>query len=169
MIDFPIASSPLVRLVPIPASPPNRWERTQRRRNRSRREGIVAAALLTEPRAAEKNTGSKRRNREEFMGRRFVWQVVDSTAEPVAAVGEAVEYVEQQPRPGELALIELKPAGVAAIAELVGTSGRDLVVRDLRSRQERRIAGSAVLRASRVVGTRTRAGDFVRLARGWPV
>jgi hypothetical protein len=103
------------------------------------------------------------------MGRRYVWQVVDETALPVASAGEAIEYVEQQPRPGELALLELKPAGVAAVAELVTTTGRDFVVRDLRTRQERRIPANTVFRASRVVGTRTRCGDFVRLARGWPV
>jgi hypothetical protein len=103
------------------------------------------------------------------MGRRFVWQVVDTTAEPLAVIGEAVEYVEQQPRPGDLAIFELRPAGVAQVAELIIVTGRDFLVRDLGTRQERRIAGSLVMRASRVVGTRTRSGEFVRLARGWPV
>jgi hypothetical protein len=103
------------------------------------------------------------------MGRRFVWQVVDATAEPLAVIGEAVEYVEQQPRPGDLAIFELRPAGVAQVAELIIVTGRDFLVRDLGTRQERRIAGSLVMRASRVVGTRTRTGEFVRLARGWPV
>jgi hypothetical protein len=103
------------------------------------------------------------------MGRRFVWQVVDATAEPLAVIGEAVEYVEQQPRPGDLAIFELRPAGVALVAELVTTTGRDFLVRDLGTRRERRIAAAVVMRASRVVGTRTRNGDFVSLARGWPV
>jgi len=103
------------------------------------------------------------------MGRRFVWQVVDTTAEPLAVIGEAVEYVEQQPRPGDIAVFELRPAGVAQVAELIIATGRDFLVRDLGTRQERRIAGSLVMRASRVVGTRTRTGEFVRLARGWPV
>jgi hypothetical protein len=103
------------------------------------------------------------------MGRRFVWQVVDTTAEPLAVIGEAVEYVEQQPRPGDIAVFELRPAGVAQVAELIIATGRDFLVRDLGTRQERRIAGSLVMRASRVVGTRTRSGEFVRLARGWPV
>jgi hypothetical protein len=103
------------------------------------------------------------------MGRRFVWQVVDATAEPLATIGEAVEYVEQQPRPGDFAIFELRPAGVAEVAELVLTTDHDFLVRDLSTGQERRILSSRVLRASRIVGTRTRAGDFVRLARGWPV
>jgi hypothetical protein len=103
------------------------------------------------------------------MGRRFVWQVVDATGEPLAAIGEAIEYVEQQPRPGDLALFELRPAGATQLAEIITSTGRDFLVRDLKTRQERRIAAAAVLRASRIVGTRTRAGDFVRLARGWPV
>lgn len=103
------------------------------------------------------------------MGRRFVWQVVDATAEPLAVIGEAVEYVEQQPRPGDLAIFELRPAGIAQVAELILTTDHDFLVRDLATREERRICGSLVMRASRVVGTRTRAGDFVRLARGWPV
>jgi hypothetical protein len=103
------------------------------------------------------------------MGRRFVWQVVDTTAEPLAVIGEAVEYVEQQPRPGDLAIFELRPAGIAEVAELIMTTGRDFLVRDLTTRQERRIPSRLVIRASRIVGTRTRAGDFVRLARGWPV
>jgi hypothetical protein len=103
------------------------------------------------------------------MGRRFVWQVVDATAEPLAVIGEAVEYVEQQPRPGDLAIFELRPAGVAQIAELIIANGRDYLVRDLGTRQERSIPSRLVQRASRIVGTRTRAGDFVRLARGWPV
>ena len=103
------------------------------------------------------------------MGRRFVWQVVDTTAEPLATIGEAIEYVEQQPRPGDLALFEMRPVGVAQVAELITHTSRDFLVRDLRTRQERRIATAWVMRASRVVGTRTRAGDFVRLTRGWPV
>src|SRR5262245_52284584 len=103
------------------------------------------------------------------MGRRFVWQVVDDSAEPIAATGEAVEYVEQHPRPGDLALFELHPAGVALVAELVATGGGDFICRDLVTGEERCIAASAVQRLSRVIGTRTRTGDFVRLARGWPV
>jgi hypothetical protein len=102
------------------------------------------------------------------MGRRFVWQVVDATAEPLAVIGEAVEYVEQPPRPGDLAIFELRPAGVAQVAELVIASASDFLVRDLATGEERRIDARTVQRASRVVGTRTRGGDFVRLARGWP-
>jgi hypothetical protein len=103
------------------------------------------------------------------MGRRFVWQIVDATAEPLAGFGEAVEYVEQQPRPGDLAIFEMQPAGIAQVAEVIMGTGHDFLVRDLSTRQERRIAGATIQRASRIVGTRTRAGDFVRLARGWPV
>lgn len=103
------------------------------------------------------------------MGRRFVWQVVDDSAEPIAAAGEAVEYVEQHPRPGELALFELRPAGVAVVVELIAARSGSFLCRDLATGEERRIAVSAVQRLSRVIGTRTRTGDFVRLARGWPV
>jgi hypothetical protein len=103
------------------------------------------------------------------MGRRFVWHLVDASAEPVAVSGEAIEYVEQHPRPGDLALFELRPAGVAAIGELVSSNAACLVIRDLTTGEERKLEMGCVQRLSRVVGTRNKAGDFVRLARGWPV
>lgn len=103
------------------------------------------------------------------MGRRFVWQLVDGLAEPIAASGEAIEYVEQRPRPGDLALLELWPSGVASVAELVATNESGFLVRDLTTGEERRIHGERVQRLSRIVGTRTKSGNFVRLARGWPV
>jgi len=103
------------------------------------------------------------------MGRRFVWHLVDDSAEPLAVSGEAIEYVEQHPRPGDLALFELRPAGVASIGELISSNASSLVIRNLATGEERKLEMSGVQRLSRVVGTRNKSGDFVRLARGWPV
>ena len=102
------------------------------------------------------------------MGRRFVWQLVDDSARPLAGLGEALEYVEQRPRPGDLALIELYPTGVAAVAELVSSSREGLVVRDLGSGARRVIPDRLVQRASRIVGRRTRSGTFVSFGGRWP-
>jgi hypothetical protein len=103
------------------------------------------------------------------MPRRFLWQVVDDSAEPVAQLGEAVEYVEQPPRPGELALVELHPAGVSAVGEFLVAEDDGFVLRDLFTGEKRVFESDAVQRVSRIVGTRTRGGEFVRRARGWPV
>jgi hypothetical protein len=103
------------------------------------------------------------------MGCRFVWRVGDDSYTPLVSAGDEIEYVEQQPRPGDLALLEVGPASVPRVAELVCTGVHDVIVRDIRTGNEERIAAPTLRRASRVVGARNAAGVFTKLGRGWPV
>jgi hypothetical protein len=103
------------------------------------------------------------------MGCRFVWRVGDDSYAPLLSVGDEIEYVEQHPRPGDLALLEVGPASVPRVAELVCTGIHDVIVRDIRTGDEECIAAPTVRRASRVVGARSAAGVFTKLSRRWPV
>jgi hypothetical protein len=103
------------------------------------------------------------------MGCRFVWRVGDDSYTPLLSAGDEIEYVEQHPRPGDLALFEVGPASLPRIAELVCTGVHDVIVRDIRTGNEERIAASTLRRASRIIGARNAAGFFTKLSRRWPV
>jgi hypothetical protein len=106
---------------------------------------------------------------EDAMGCRFVWQVGDESYAPLFSEGDEIEYVEQHPRPGDLALLEIGPASIPRVVELVCTGVHDVIFRDIRTGDEERIAASTLRRASRVVGARSAAGVFTKLGRRWPV